>query len=167
MNKEMLEARSRRLIEVNAVIKELDISVRLAAFTLLEDYVTADDTVSEKEKAKTVDTSQGEDREAFFSRFDTGKPADTAVLLAAYLYSQYGSVPFSADEIKALSTEVGLIVPDRTDMTIRNSQRDGKSLFQSTGKGGFKPTVHGELFFKNTYKVIKGHKSKQGVDRSG
>jgi hypothetical protein len=167
MNKEILEERSKRLLEVNKVIKELDASIRLAAFNLLEDYVTTGDPGRGKENANITDISNGKGREAFFSKFDTEKPADNAVLLAAHLYSYYGSVPFSMDEIKALAAEVGLIVPDRTDMTIRNAQRDGKNLFQSTGKGAFKPTVHGELFFKNTYNVIKGHRDKKAANPSG
>jgi hypothetical protein len=156
MNTNTLRNRSKRLLEVNAVIKELDPAVRLAAFTLLEDYVTTGESSPEKEREITVNRDGEQNREAFFSKFETDKPADNAHLLAGYLYSQYGSAQFSIDEIKALATEVGLIVPDRVDMTIRNSQREGKHLFQATGRGMFRPTVHGELFFKSAYRVSKG-----------
>ena len=160
MNKEILEERSKRLLDVNKIIKDLDPSIRLAAFTLLEDYVTADKSHPGREDLKKGDTPSVKDREAFLSKFNTDKPADNTLLLAAYLYGQYGLASLSVDEIKSLATEVGLIVPDRVDMTLRNAQREGKNLFLSTGRGVFKPTVHGALFFKSTYNVSEGTSSK-------
>ena len=37
---------------------------------------------------------------------------------------------------------------------------NGKQLFVSAGRGQFKPTVHGEIYLKNSYKVKKGTKTR-------
>ena len=153
------------MLEINKIIIELDPEIRLAAFSLLAPYVTVSDSIDAEDKTKRIDASKPQDAESFFARFDTARPADNVALLAAYLYSQHGNVPFSVEDIKTLAGAVGLIVPDRVDMTLRNSQREGKNLFQSTGRGLFRPTVHGELFFKNSYQVAKGHKSDEITTR--
>ncbi len=43
-------------------------------------------------------------------------------------------------------------------MTLKQAQRDGKMLFQHSGRSEFKPTVHGELYLKKTYQVATGTK---------
>ncbi len=156
MNKETLRARADRLLEVNNIMTKLEPEVRAAAFLLLEGYVTAGGT---SEAAKELGNSAGsanEDITTFFSRFNTDTPAENVVLLAAYHFSQYGSSSFSVEELKARALEVGLTLPERVDMTIRQARREGKGLFQSAGRGLFKPTVHGELFLRTTYQVAKG-----------
>jgi len=97
-----------------------------------------------------------DDREKFFSSFDQKKPADNGLLLAAYLYRRYGTAPFTAVEVNDLAKDVGITIPERVDMTLVNAQRKGKALFRRIGKAEFKPTVHGEAYFKETYKVKKG-----------
>jgi len=79
------------------------------------------------------------------------------MLLAAWLYSQYGAYPVEAKEIKEFADECGLVIPNRSDNTMRQAKDKGKSLFNQQGKG-WKPTVSGELYLKNTYNVKKGNK---------
>lgn len=161
MNKTQLNERADRLREINEIIKELDPEIRAPAFELLQDYVGASALPERSgDGAATLGVGDAQERETFFSRFDTDKPADNALLLAGYYYSQYGANPFGAEEIKTLAREVGLIVPERIDMTFRNARREGKAIFQATGRGSFRPTVHGEVLFKTTYNVTPGRRQK-------
>jgi len=95
-------------------------------------------------------------REAFFAELKNGKPSDNALATAAYHYSQYGSTEFSVEEMRELADDVGVTVPERLDMTYVQAKRNGHRLFRRGGRGAFRPTVHGEAFFKEAYKVSKG-----------
>jgi hypothetical protein len=161
MNETTLKERTKRLLEINEIVKKLDETIRPAAFLLLQDYVLSG-TSSAKEKQQQVTSldAAAEGREGFFTKFNHDKPSDNALLASAYHYAQYGSSAFSIDEIKAMANEVGVTVPERPDMTFQAAQRDGKNLFLRAGRGGFRPTVHGEAFFKKTYQVSKGKQQK-------
>ncbi len=111
------------------------------------------DADSIEQKTETVNL------DGFFSKLKQGKPSDNALAVAGFHYSLYGSEEFTADEIRDIADQVGITVPERVDMTYKNAQREGKSLFRRSGNG-FRPTVHGELFFKKTYQVNKGTKNK-------
>ena len=87
------------------------------------------------------------------------KPAKNVHMLAAYHYSQYGVVSFSIKEIQSLAGDYGVTIPERLDMTLK-----GSKLYKSTGRHMYKPTVKGELYFKNKYEVSKGKKKKQEVE---
>ena len=102
-------------------------------------------------------------REAFFAGLKNGKPSDNALATAAYHYSQYGSAEFAVDEIRELANDVGVTVPERLDMTYLQAKRKGNRLFRRGGRGAFRPTVHGEAFFKETYKIKKGT-SRKSID---
>lgn len=160
MNKSELSKHADRLREINDVIKQLEPEIRAPAFELLRPYVMTSPTQEPvvRGNAANVGDQHVGDREQFFSRFDTDKPADNALLLAADYYRQYGANPFSAEELKRSAREVGLIVPERIDMTLRNARREGRALFQSIGRGSFRPTVHGEVFFKTSYNVTPGRR---------
>ena len=162
MNEEAYKTRVKRLKEVNNVIKLLDPAIRERAFELLKQYITSgtsgDGASVEQQNTSHVELT--DDAEEFFSKFDHAKPADNAKLIAAYHYSQYGADGFSVDEMRRLADDVGLTVPDRLDMTFLDTRKDGKNLFKRAGRGKFKPTVHGEKYLKEAYKVKKGTKQK-------
>jgi hypothetical protein len=162
MNETTLKERTKKLLEINEIVKKLDETIRPAAFLLLQDYVSGS-AAPDKEKPHhpVPHIDAGEGREGFFSKFNHAKPSDNVLLVSAYHYSQYGSSPFSVEEIKALADQVGVTIPNKPYMTLTAAQRKGKGLFRSVGKGVFCPTVHGETFFKNTYKVSKGTQQKQ------
>jgi len=86
-------------------------------------------------------------------------------LIAAWHYREFGVAPFSYKEIKELSDDAGLTIPDRLDMTLRNAQKEGKHSFTSAGRGKMKPTVHGEKRLKDTYHITKGNKKKPTEDK--
>jgi hypothetical protein len=162
MDSVAFQERVKRLQEVNGVIKELEPAIQSAALGLLAEYVTGHPT-ERKQAPRTnsgnTNEESSQDMAEFFEKPE-GKPSDNAVSIAAYLYSQYGAEPFKLDEVRETAKSVGLTIPASLDMTLKQAQRDGKLLFQHTGRNEFKPTVQGELYFKKTYHVIKGTKKR-------
>lgn len=168
MKKKEVDAMKASLLEINEFILKLEPEIRSAAFELLTDACFGDGLTSKinsnaEEKPRNTNKAQGatttntDDLGAFISKFQHEKPAENVMLLAAWLYASYGVYPITAKEIKELGDSCGLITPGRSDNTMRQAKRNGKGLFNQQGKG-WKPTVSGELFFKDTYGVTKGNK---------
>jgi len=159
-----LKRRAARLAEVATILEKLPAEVRSAAFDLLKEYVTGP---SSEPRARTKETEStrptlAQSEADFFGRFDHDKPADNAKLVAAWFYQEYGTEPFSLDEIRAKANAVGITIPERLDMTFLQAKEKGKRLFTRAGKGKFKPTVHGEKYLKSTYSVTKGTQKRKG-----
>ena len=165
MDDKVFKQRVARLERVAAVVEKLPTEIRAQAFSLLEPYVTGD-VVPERLAPKrpheaAEDTPENDDtREAFFGAHNHEDPSDNVRLLTAYLYREHGSAPYTVQELKTLADDVGVTVPERIDMTLRSAKEDGKKLYASSGRGLFKPTVHGEAHFKSQYNVKKGRKPK-------
>jgi len=160
MDNSEFQQRVKRLKEVNDVIKDLDPAIKEGALPLLADYVIGR-PIAPKVEQQSDDGSRrspGKGAGEFFARFPEGKPSDNAISIAAYVYSQYGAEPFKIDDIRETAKSVGLTIPSSLDMTFKQAQRRGKLLFQHTGRSEFKPTVSGEIHFKETYQVPKGTK---------
>jgi hypothetical protein len=168
MDKKNIEEVNEQLLEINKLISQLDPSIRAAAFDILTPYyfshkhpppaqqkAPAGKESSGSAKAATPDTS---DLEAFISSFESGKPVKNVKLLVAWLYSNYGAYPITAKEIKELGDSCGLIVPSRIDNTMRSAKNKNKSLFIQQGDG-WKLTVSGETYLKETFQIKKGNKS--------
>ena len=165
MDEITFKKRVEKLKEVNEIIKTLDPAIRGDAFKLMEGYIIGKVTTSVSEG----DTGKSEGvvvqtKEEFFTRFYHDKPSDNVFLIAAYHYTQVGTTPISTDEVKQIADDVGITVPTRPDMTLSRAKRGGKSLFAKAGKGKFRPTVHGEQFFKETYQATKGTQPKESGD---
>lgn len=160
MDNVVFQERVKRLQEVNVVIKELEPAIQAAALSLFTEYVTGHSSERKAQQTDTGNTNEQspQDIAEFFAKFPDGKPSDNAVLIAAHLYSQYGAESFQLDEIREIAKSVGLTIPSSLDMTLKQAQREGKALFQHSGRGEYKPTVHGELYFKKTYQVTTGKK---------
>jgi hypothetical protein len=157
--------RVKRLKEVNEVIGKLDPAIREGAFSLLAEYVTGHPQKSKSGAGEEIGDNEPHDQSdtaisELFAKHPDGKPSDNEVVIAAYLYSQYGTQPFKLDEIRAIADSVGVTIPASLNMTLKQAQRDGKSLFQHTGRSEYKPTVTGELYFKKTFEVSKGTKQR-------
>jgi hypothetical protein len=164
VDEKAFKARVARLEEVGKVLEKLPAEVRASAFELLKGYVGAEAATPPGKRpagkptpAAADDSADGEE-EAFFSQFEHDKPFENVRLIAAYYYREYGSAPFSLDEVRQKAIDVGLTIPDRVDMTILQAKDKGKQLFARAGHGKFRPTVHGETYLKATYKVGKGKK---------
>ena len=164
MESSTFHERVKRLKEVNEIIEKLDASIREAAFSLLAGYITGQphsvDVAHHTEAAAAEGEVSEQQMMELFGKYPDGKPSDNAILIAAWLYSQYGAQPFKLDEMRGIAESVGLTIPTSLDMTLRQAQREGKALFQHTGRSEFRPTVPGELYFKKTYQVAKGTKKR-------
>lgn len=163
MDKKM-EAKA-ALVEINEFLGKLDPSIRAAAFEILLPLYLLEEQDQRKRTTPPKETKSPKEVEGapseladFIVAHDQEKPAENVALLAAWLYSTYGLYPITAKEIKELGDACGLIVPNRPDNTMRQAKNKGKSLFNQQGKG-WQPTVSGEIYFKETYKVKKGTKA--------
>lgn len=160
MEAKTFEEIRRRLIEVDKVIRRLDPAIRANAFELFNDYLKGGThTHLSGEGKHKPERPSGDDIDlrTLVEKHGDAKPSDNAFLLTADWYHKYGSAPFTVANIKQAATSAGLTVPDRLDMTLTAAQNEGKKLFQSVGRGSFKPTVTGELYLKKTYTVTKGN----------
>ena len=92
MDEKTFQERVNKLNEVNKIIEKLDPSIRAESFKLLQTYITGKEKVtgSSDEAVKEIEYHDV-DKESFFKRFDHNKPSDNALLIAAYLYSQFGT----------------------------------------------------------------------------
>jgi hypothetical protein len=158
MEKKRFEEATERLLEVNKVIAKLDPAIRVSAFELLKGYVTTgtQSTLSPEGKPKPEPHRGVADLESLIAAHPDAKPNENLQLLTAYWYGNYGATPFTVENLREAATDGGLTIPDRTDMTLKQAKDGGKKLYQSAGRGLFKPTVPGELYLRKTYDVRKG-----------
>ena len=142
MDKEIIDEVQFKLLKMNKIIAKLDPAIRNTAFEIMVPYYF-DDQPTKKQKngnkskggkgkssAKEADTS---DLESFISSFEHKKPKDNIMLLTAWLYSQQGAYSIQAKEIKELADSCGLVIPNRSDNTMRAAKNKGKSLFKQQG----------------------------------
>lgn len=164
MDDKEFKTRSSRLEQIAKVLEKLPAEMRGEAFDLLKGYVTehSSEARTKTRKAKGERDSAGQSEEEFFGAFEHDKPADSAKLIAAWFYHEYGAEPFSLDEVRTKADDVGITIPARVDMTFQAAKDKGKKLFARAGTGKFKPTVHGEANLKATYSVRKGTKKRTG-----
>jgi hypothetical protein len=141
--------------QVNGAIGARIISILVGGVDVVKEKpVGRDETTVASGGSKESPTAAG--REAFFESLQNKKPSDNALAAAAFHFSQYGSSDFTIDEMRELADDVGITVPERLDMTYLAAKRNGNALFRRSGKGAFRPTVHGERFFRHTYNARKG-----------
>jgi hypothetical protein len=164
MKREVFDEQVKRLREVNEVIAKLEPNIQAPAFSILLPYVTRREAVNPPNStngAGTGEESDTVDFETFLAKHTTADaaPAENVLLITAYLYSRFGSEPFSTIEIRRTADDAGLTVPERIDMTLKSTKRDGKTLYAAV-PGGYKPTVFGETYLKSTYQVRKGREKR-------
>lgn len=158
-----------RLQKINKIISMLDPSIRSQSFDVLKKYVEVSSSTSEKAafdsdgSHEKNDVQHSLDIEGFISTLNVDKPSDNALAIVAIIYSEYGSAPFTSDDILKWSCKLGLTIPDRLDMTLKNAQSKNKKLFSQISNGKYKPTVHGESHLKRKYGVSKGRRAKIGA----
>lgn len=161
MDDKIFGERVSRLEEVGKIVNKLPSEIRLEAFGLLKGYVTKSIvTDAVPEDVGSDGDSGGAGDGGLFSKHIHEKPHENVSLIVAHLFQQYGSEPFTVAEIETVAADAGITVPARIDMTLRQAKENGNKLFQTAGRGKFKPTVHGELFLKSAYKVRKGTKTR-------
>jgi hypothetical protein len=131
-----------------------------AALTLLGEKSVASPLVSASHGAGRDGTNTQITLGDFFNRREKLRPAEHAQLCAAYHYSIYGLASFSLDDIRTIGKDAGVVLPDRLDMTLQQATKGGKKLFQSIGRGLFKPTAAAGMFFHEKWGVRPGAKTK-------
>lgn len=147
----------KKLNEINKAISSLDPAIRTEAFSILKplyfDAAPKPKAADESESESTVETLH--DTGNFFEKYNHEKPSDNVLLIAAWLYSQYGIFPLTGLRIEQIANKTGLTVPERPDNTMRYAQKNSKNLFRQQGRG-WQLTVHGETYLKKNYEVKKG-----------
>lgn len=155
-----------RMREVERAVLELDESVRAPAFSMMEGYILGEQSVSKRSTSpgpdanEEVESTEGDDLGEFFAGRDTDKPAEAVMAIAAYLFQQFGSEPFTLQEVRDIADQMGLTIPERVDMTLKGATRNGRPIFRSVGRGKYAPTVLGEATLKQDHKVTKGRRKK-------
>jgi len=161
MDTEKIKDARKKLLEMNKIVTELDSIIKPKALEILFPFFFEKTPPPPHTKSHTRKGTKAEaemdfsDVEAFFNNFSHEKPADNVLLISAWLYSQYGVYSMTAKEIKDYGSKTGLTISNRPDNTLRQAKRDGKALFRQSGNG-WEPTLLGEKYLKNTYKVVKG-----------
>jgi hypothetical protein len=163
-----------RLREVNAVIAELDPSLREGAWELLQSYVSVDSSSGKpsaaratKSKAKatprkTQKKPEGadpekspisppdEDEDKLVEDFESSEDAENLSLAIAVFYKRYGRGPFSLGLVKEIASSLGLEIPKRPDMTLKSRNNIRKQ------EDGWKIMPAGEKWLQDTYGVKRG-----------
>jgi hypothetical protein len=163
MDKEAFKSTADRLREVNDVVKDLDEAIRLEAFALLRPYAAEHPrkvAPTPEDPGQTQTESQGlvshDEARAFLEEHHSDKPAENVKAIAALFYSRFGAQQFTAQEIVEVAHEAGVTVPSRVDVTLGSVTANKKALFSKVRSGVYKPSVHGEKYFKENFGVIKG-----------
>jgi hypothetical protein len=155
-----------RLATVNATVAKLDPAIKSDAFALLKPYVLGsakaprgkpDEDAAEDETH--FDSADDDALREFLATHESDKPADNARAIAAFLYAKYGTAPFTTREIKEAADDAGVTVPARVDAMLNGAARDGKKIFQKSGRA-FKVSVAGEGILKDMYGVRKGREKR-------
>ncbi len=163
MDKELKQLQE-RLEAINLIISKLDPAIKLAAFDLLKPFIMGEVippalSLDTEQVGEKIGLSTGGDVRDFYASFDPKKPADSVLVLAAWIYTQRGSASFTLTELNDLFDDVGVSRPARLDMTLRTCTRNGKNLFQNASHGSYRPTVHGENHFKKEMNLRPGKHS--------
>jgi hypothetical protein len=161
MKSEKIKETVKSLEEINDHVKKLDPAIRSGAFDVLAKvYFGKIKKEQDEDDEDNDEETLSDDADTFFNKYNHEKAADNILLIAAWLYSQYGKYPITKSELDSTASNCGLTIPDRSDITMRQATRKGKSLFTKSGKG-WQLTVSGEHFLRATYKVKKGNKSRK------
>lgn len=150
----------KKLAEINSFISQLEPEIRLVSFEVLKPYFFGrfqhlDDSQSEEVQQSGSIVTKGDVRD-FFASFDPQKPADSTLVLSAWLYTQRGNSAFTLEELYELFDEVGTPRPNKVNMTLKACARKGKKLFMNAGHGKFRPSVNGENYFKSEMNLRPG-----------
>lgn len=156
MDKKQFAKIKQAIIQINSIVKAVDPIIKIQVFELLKPLIDIADSSTaptgrpslEKRNPQKAQTAR-----EFYSAHNPDKPAKRVRVLAAWIYSQKGNEAFSMNEIEQLFDDVGVGRPNRLDMTLKSAFEKGNKLFQPVAGGKFRPTVHGENYFKEKLNV--------------
>lgn len=133
--------------------EQIDIFYDFCESRLPSDISDSDTVLEETNMTPKSDYLPTANARDFYAQYSPNSQAESALVLAGWLYTQRGASPFEVAELKALFDEIGAPSPARLDNTIKSMQRDSKKLFQSVSGGLFRPTIYGENYFKSEMRL--------------
>lgn len=164
MSKDNIDEVKDKLTELNEFIKPFCPEIRSLAFNILAPLyfdelpkIKKPKIPSGQEQINETQLNTNDAMGKFFNAFDHKQPKNNVLLIAAWLYSQHGVFPISTKMLQEIGNDTGLVIPGRPDNTMRTAKKKGKSLFNQQGKG-WRLTVTGETFLRESYGVKKGNK---------
>ncbi len=175
MDEKTFDETVERLKNANAVIAKLDAAIREEAFSVLLPYVKGTPAPKGGRDGGNAGGGGGENGDAVEPPTDRddllnkhgGEPVDNVLLAAAAWYMEYGSAAFSKADIQEVLDSAGMTAPVRVDRTLDTTTKGkGKNLFRKTSRGRWVPSVPGEAYFRETFKVTKGKKKPPEADGS-
>jgi len=156
MDKKQFGKVKQSILQINSIVKAVDPIIKTQVFELLKPLIDISGAAAVSPGKPVVEKrthQHGQTVREFYSAHNPDKPAKRVRVLTAWLYSQKGNDAFSIDELEQLFDDVGVGRPNRLDMTLKGAFEKGNKLFQSVGGGKFRPTVHGENYFKEKLNV--------------
>lgn len=159
MDNKQFQSLKKTILQINSIVKALDPAIKTQVFDLLKPLIDPSQvaTVSHGKSSPDKLHKAGHSVRDFYTSHNPEKPAKRVRVLTAWLYSQRGNQPFTLDELNQLFDDVGVGRPNRLDMTLKGAFEKGNKLFQSVGRAQFRPTVHGENYFKEKLGVKPPH----------
>jgi len=164
MDESVFKELAGRLKTASKVVEELDPVLREDAWAMLRPFIAPDSEPGEEKhtgrKRSKHETSDdipagGISEDILIEKHESDKEADNLYLTLAILYQRHGRGPFSLELIKSAAKALDLTLPNRPDVTLRNST---KKVVRKQD-GGYKVQPSGETWLKETYKVKKGKKA--------
>jgi hypothetical protein len=163
VDEQTFKERVKRLQAVNAVISKLDETIRADAYELLKPYI-ADDlrppgaNPKVQQAASPLRSQAGSfNAQALVDKHESAADTDNVFLCLAIFHARHGRGPFTMRQLKAISEEFDLAIPDRHDNTLRRAKRGtSKTLVVKQGSDGWKITPGGETWLKSEYEVTRG-----------
>jgi hypothetical protein len=155
MDKKHFQSLKKTILQINSIVKALDPAIKTQVFDLLKPMIDATQAAAVPPGKGSAEKHHkgGQTVREFYASHSPEKPAKRVRVLAAWIYSQRGNQPFTLDELDQLFDDVGVGRPNRLDMTLKGALEKGNRLFQSVARGKYRPTVHGENYFKEQLAV--------------
>lgn len=137
MAKSGLSTLADRMLQIDAIVRQLDVSLRERATEILAQASQEEAPAAEAAVPACVggvaEATAGLD---FFSvRYGSKIPAENVLVLVAWLRQRGGVKVFSARAVRDFAGLTGLCIPQRPDSTMRYASVHGQSLFARTPPG--------------------------------
>lgn len=155
------------ILEINGIIKSLDpalqerasdVLLRMAFGNILSTQNSRGSTKSQSQylkKFNVFDSKIPLDRPDFFAGHEHDRLKDNVHLIIAWLYSIYGLFPVETKLVRETAFQVGLLIPNRPDNTMRQAKCKGQSLYEHIGRG-WQLSALGERYIQQRYEVTPG-----------
>ena len=157
-----------KILEINGVIKSLepalqepasDVLLSLAFGDILNEPNDQESVKIHPEKLRNLNALGGKiaiERPEFFEGHEHDRLKDNVHLIVAWFYSIYGLFPIETKLVRETAVQVGLMIPNRPDNTMRQAKCKGHSLYDHVGRG-WQLSALGERYVQQRYEVKPGN----------